>query len=829
MARAHPIQSGFNAGEFSPRMAARLDFEKYPRAGSIFENLLIFEQGGFTRRPGTRFVAETRNNAPARLMRFEFSVSQAYVLEFTSHALRFFHKGGRIETQTVNAQIRNGTFAQGSQAWTLGKATIKNQTLNQGEEQLTSKVLELAKGGHASQEIAINHKGISHVLCLRIHGSAATAAIRVKISDKQPNKILVSDRILRPGTHCLAFSPSENAAVIRFEQSTGTPRLGDISIFTQGPIEIPTPYGEDALFEIMSTQSADMLYLFHKDYPPHKLIRYGNASWSLEEVFFNDGPYKDEELDQPAIQVDKKTGSANVIADKDLFAAKDIGRLLRIKHNDHWGYGVITDFINTKKVKIDILRQCSSTSKTSEWRLGSFSYRDGWPCCGCFYEQRLWVAGTKRDIQSLWASQTADFENMEPDSIPAGEKKKKTRQVEDDDALSYTLSADQINAIRWMSAGHTLIIGTSGGEWVAQAGSANGGEVITPFNLRLTRQTTHGSAAIAPLRVGSTIVFLQRAGRKLHEFNYIGDYNSYLAPDLTILADHITRPRIIDLGYQQEPNSIIWSVRGDGALLSLSYKSDQNVTAWSRHWLAGTSEGEKGKVESLATIPGAEYWNDPISVQAVARDVVWLVVKRTIKGKTKRYVEYIEAILESGVDQSRAFYVDSGVTKEVTTNQEPIRQVDGLDHLEGETVVALVDGAVHTATKVEAGKINLQFPGHRIHVGLPYPFQWRSLKLDSGGRAGTAIGKRKRIHSLSLILLDSLGGKIGPDDDHLQILSYRNTQDKMDQAIPLFTGEKQVTFGGNWQRDTRILITGEDPLPFTLLAITPEITTHDIL
>ena len=157
--------------------------------------------------------------------------------------------------------------------------------------------------------------------------------------------------------------------------------------------------------------------------------------------------------------------------------------------------------------------------------------------------------------------------------------------VADDDAIIYTIASNQVNAIRFMTATRTLIIGTAGGEFTVSGGGTD--SAITPTNILIKKQSNHGSANVDAIAVGNATLFLQRAKRKIRELAYNFDVDGYLAPDMTILAEHITESGITQMTYQQEPNQIVWGVRDDGELIGLTYQREQQVTAWHRHIFGG--------------------------------------------------------------------------------------------------------------------------------------------------------------------------------------------------------------------------------------------------
>lgn len=260
------------------------------------------------------------------------------------------------------------------------------------------------------------------------------------------------------------------------------------------------------------------------------------------------------------------------------------------------------------------------------------------------------------------------------------------------------------------------------------------------------------------------------------------------------------------------------------------------MIGWSRQFLGGRYQDGGAVVESLAVIPGSA------ATGSENRDEVWFLVKRTIDGATRRSLEVLEggfegpersdfpdeaawraAVLEA---QKRAFFVDSGLSGSFPA---PVTTITGLDHLEGETVAVLADGAVHPERMVSSGGIELRTPAREVVVGLPYAHSFRSLKLAVGAAAGTSVGKVKRVHGVTLVLLHALAGRVGPDQTALEPLVFRTVGDAMDGAVPLFSGEYRVTFPGDYDRDPRLVIQGEAPLPFTLLAIAPELQTRDVI
>jgi len=217
-----------------------------------------------------------------------------------------------------------------------------------------------------------------------------------------------------------------------------------------------------------------------------------------------------------------------------------------------------------------------------------------------------------------------------------------------------------------------------------------------------------------------------------------------------------------------------------------------------------------------------------------------MIVKRTINGATVRYVEVLEGLYSAPrredyatealwqaallADQERAFAVDSGLTYDGVATTT----ITGLDHLEGETVKVWANGGTHPDVVVSSGSISLDYEVTFAHVGLGYTWQYGSLKLPYGARAGTAVGKVKRLHEVGFVLDGASTFEMGANRSDMDVVEFREVADAMDTGEPLFTGEKTQEFNGGYGRDERIYLKGSNPAPWTCLALLPELKTNDI-
>jgi hypothetical protein len=473
-----------------------------------------------------------------------------------------------------------------------------------------------------------------------------------------------------------------------------------------------------------------------------------------------------------------------------LFSVDDVGAPFGYFVTDTW-YWLEIKSVTDDVTAVAIVRGTAipaGPANASKYRKGAWNADDGYPSSVTFHEERLVFAR----IQTIWGSLSGGYEDFTPGT-------------DDADPYTYTIASDQVNAIRWLSFGKYLIAGTVGAEFVVKGSGSD--ESISASNISITRETTYGSANVMPARVGHVVLFLQRQGRKIRELVYNFDVDGYLAPDMTLLAEHITQGGLSALAYQQELDSILWCVRSDGVLCGMTYMREQDVVGWHRH----TTDGI---FESVAVIPGE------------SQDQVWVVVRRTINEdtnapQTKRYIEYFKPTEWESVEDG--FFVDSGLTYDGAE----VESLSGLDHLEGKEVAILTNAGVHVSQTVTSGEISLEWGATKVHVGLPYTSILQTMRLEAGQAEGTAQGKIKRIHTAIARLHNTIGCKIGPDLDNLDTISFRSAGDAMDEIPPIFTGDKIVSFRGGTTRDAFVYIVQEDPLPLTVLGIILQFVTFD--
>jgi hypothetical protein len=751
MPRQTVAYTNFTAGQLSPKLDGRTDLTKYYNGAKTLKNFTIQPHGGASRRPGTVFIHEVKDSSQeVRLIPFEFSTVQTYILEFGNQYIRFYKDKGIITESAVSIS---------------------------GITQANPAVVTATSHGYNNGD---------HVIINSVSGMVQVNGKTFTVANKTTNTFEIQD---------VDGNNVNSSSFTAYASGGSVYRIYEIS----------SPYAAADLSNIKFAQSSDIMYLVHPDYAVRKLTRTGHTSWSLTEVEFNTPPFQPHNGEDTTI-----TASHNAVGATSTFTASaitginggagfkstDVGRAIHF----HDGHAIITSFTSTTVVAGLVKVALGSGTANTDFALGSFSTTTGHPSCVTFFEQRLVFAGTNEEPQALFFSKVNEYENFDDGYHTS---------VTDTSAMFYTIASNKVNTIRFLSSQRSLIIGTTGGEFVASAGAS---QPLSPTNVQIQRQTSYGCANIDAVQVSNVTMFLQRAKRKLRELTYSFDFDSYVAPDMTILSENVTESGIKELSYQQEPDSILWGARLDGRLIGLTYQRNEDVVGWHVHELGGSFGSDSfSHVENIATVPGD-----------VNEDDLYLVVKRTVNGNTRRYIEYLTDY-NFGTSITDAFFIDSGLTYSGSATTT----VSGLDHLEGETVSILADGATHPDETVSSGSVTLDRSATKIHIGLPYTSLLQTMRIEAGAKEGVAQGQTKRIHDVTIRLLESVGVEIGSSLDNMERIPFRSSANPMDVAIPTFSGDKQVEFRGDFETDGYIYVRQTQPLPINIIGIYPTVTTNE--
>lgn len=617
-------------------------------------------------------------------------------------------------------------------------------------------------------------------------------------------------------------------------------------------VELVSPYTEAMLSSIDYVQGADTMFIFNTQVPIQRLRRITDLQWSLAPAPFVTKPFDEKGINfgTSATLSDITVGSGRTFTSSaSAFLASDVGREIwsgggiakitavgsatvatvqvvtafpatpmatwALKGSPQttlspsavgtvggsitltlgaagWRAEDLAKFVKVNGGLIEIAVVTSTTvaagtvrsantstvaAPANAWSLEASVWNDfdGYPSTGTLHEQRLVAAGSPNFPQTIWESRTGEYLNFE-----LGTK--------DDDAMSFTVSSDQINPITHMAQIKALIALTYGGEFSLTGGVE---KPITPTNIQVKNQSVYGCNNVKPVRIGNELYFIQRSDRKLRALAYKYDSDAYGAPDMSVLSEHATQSGIIDMAYQQEPESILFLVRNDGVMATLTVDRDQDVVGWAR-------QVTDGKFESVASIP------------TTGGEQMWAIVNRTVNGSTVRYVERFV----SGIN------VDCGIS---ATSEPGAAVWTGLGHLEGKTVDIVADGVPMQQQVVTGGQITIPRNAFAVQIGLPYRTRIKTLTPEVQGSTGSAQGNSMRVAEIVLRFLNTIGCEANGQPIAFRVLG----EDVLNQPPQLFTGDHRLENLG-WERgQASITIEQNQPLPFHLLCVIKKMTIND--
>ncbi|MDM3889674.1 hypothetical protein [Pseudomonas juntendi] len=428
------------------------------------------------------------------------------------------------------------------------------------------------------------------------------------------------------------------------------------------PYEISSPYTTAQLQDLKFTQSADVLTIVHPDHPPRELSRLGPTNWTLTAITFEPGiaaptglsasprtggsgdttEYQYKITAVSSISEGSVESWASNTATVNSFDDKPGATLswAAVAGADHYNvyknkssgvFGFIGQSAGTNFTDINITPETDNTVP-----IGYNPFADGNnPSVVGYYQQRMAFAASRASPQTVWMSRTGDFHNFgysDPNK--------------DDDGIEFVIASRQVNQIRHLVSLRELLAMTSGAE-IAITGSSDSG--ITPANVSAAEQSYFGCSDVIPAIYGNTALYIQARGGKLSTlaYNYVSD--GFQPQDVSVMSSHLLRGFTIqDQAFALAPNGVLWMARNDGMLLGFTFLPDQQVFGWSWH-------DTDGEVESVASVPEGD------------EDALYLIVKRSINGATRRYIERMATrqLTKFGSGDywfDRAFFVDCGLT-----------------------------------------------------------------------------------------------------------------------------------------------------------------------
>lgn len=566
-------------------------------------------------------------------------------------------------------------------------------------------------------------------------------------------------------------------------------------------VEIPSPYDESQLFDVSYVQSADIITLTHKDIPTRELKRFSHTSWAIVEVPFipdiepptsvsgtgGSGTSHNYVVTSISADTGEESLASNVAANLESggvlsWTAEPDASSYNVYKAKNGLYGYIGTAVGVSFTDASTAPDFTLPLPESREVL---SDSGKYPITVDYHEQRIVYGGSIDKPQQLEFSQVGNFHNFIL-----------SETAKADDAISVSIDSAQINEVRHVLSLDDLLVFTAGA--VYQVWSGN--NTFSFANIRTKKRAGVGASKVRPVIVNSSAIFAQARGDAIYDVRYINESGGFVSENISVIASHLFKGRkVVEWAYAERPNAIVWMVMDDGTMVGLTYIREQNVVAWHQHQ---TRSGDV--IESICSIPEGD------------EDVPYFVVKRSVDGVDKRYIERLHTRQFSALED--AFFIDSGLTYDGTATTS----ITGLDHLEGESVIALADGNVHPAMTVTSGAVTLNNASSKVHVGLSYSSEIETLEPP----VEEWRGKRKRVSEIVLSLFDTRGGLAGHATD--QLFPMKQTmQGVWGSPAPLIDDYVYVNIEPTFENYGSIIVQQPDPLPMTIRAIVPDYETED--
>ena len=755
------IQRSFTAGEIAPALQSRADLNKYATGLNLCKNFFIRAQGGVYSRPGLRYIGELDDSTKVgRLIPFSFNTEQTYILVFEDLKMRVVKDGGFV---LKTADITGVTQANPA------VVTATAHDFNNGESVTISGVVGMTE--------------------------------------------------LNGNTYTVANATANTFELQGVDSTSFTAYVSGGTAVSDALFELVTSYTEAQLPRLSFTQSADVMTIVHPDHDPSNLSRLADDDWTLTAInygstvtaptiatiaasgagfgtFQRTYVYVVTAVDADGVESlastkksllsNSLTSTGGIRLTWGAIAGASYYRVYKEPSLDASVYGWIGDSNTTEFTDFNL---APITSDAPPEDRQPFTGSDNKPSAVTYYQQRQVFANTGNEPQATYTTQVNNFSSLRT-SNPA----------RDDDAVTFTIAAQQVNEIRHLLPLDSLILLTSGGEWIMTEGQ---NRVLTPSTIGVRPQSYNGASVVPPVVINSTALYLQEKGARLRDLGYEFSSDKYTGNDLSLMSEHLFEGKqITAMAYAAEPYSIVWCVRDDGTMLGMTYQREHQVWGWHQHVTDGT-------FESVATITEGD------------RDALYVIVKRNINGNDVRYVERLES--RESTNAINAFYVDSGLTYDGS----PATIITGLDHLEGEVVKILADGYTVPDQTVTSGQIELEREASVVHVGLDYTPVIETLDIDTPTAAQTVKAQSVSVSKVTIEVEGTRGGFVGPRNDDGSDPSMREIKPRFDSdnydAIALRTYKQEVYINPQWEKGGGVRIEQRDPLPMAVLSIIPQI------
>lgn len=757
-------QLAFTTGEISPDVSRRFDLDQFKSALLLAENAVIRPYGAVARRQGSEYIGQVKNkDKSTRLFEFTAEKNKSFLLEIGEQYIRVW---------------RNGIYT-GIELETPFESDVvdKLNCIQSGD------VMFMCSGNHPVKTLSrysdTDWRFDTYKLSEQPYGE-------VNI-DKESTVILNGDTLTATKDIFNADMVGSVMQIEHFVKSVSTSKTGEVIQRTEYVTREKHGGYSRLVGEDYNNINYDVEQFSADEDLSWKFTSHGTWNGTVKIQISNDNgtTWKDYRIytsnnDYNVTDTGKVTPSAKLKVVSDLKGGSVNVDLSFLPHSN---YGVveIKEFVDSKHVKVNVLNSVVDNEATSKFRFGQWGKGLGYPRVCTFYQDRFILASSNQYPNYIWFSRTGDYSNFGVEKVGG--------TITDDSAITLPVINRKMYDIRHLIPANDLLILTSGNEWII-----DGSKTITPTNCNLRTQTQRGASECEPQYIGNRCVYVQARGCVVRDLGYSYESDNYTGADLTLFVKHLTKYRnFITSAYAQDPDSIVYYVTDDGNIDCLTYIPEQKVYAWSHF----TTKGKYKYAESVAE---------------GEQDSLYIIVERDFKSGTVMCIERFEPMYNA---DNNNVYMDCYIRQTSTENISTIT----VPHLIGEDVQIVVNGRERPIKEVPpTAIINIDGKAQSVAVGINYTTRLRIPSIEMQIQDGTLQGRQLTMSRLSMNILNSFGGKIGRNFNHMDDISL--------PPLKLYSGDKVCIlpkFDGVYSTDASVCILHEKPYPFNLLSVTREI------
>lgn len=787
MSRTRTLLRSFAGGEISPLLFGRIDLRPYQTGLALCHNFVVMPQGPVRFRPGSRFLTYGAAN-DARLIPFVYSDDQAYVVELTGN--------GKIRVHNLT-----GTLLADSADVPVVSITNSNPA-----------TIVFGQGAFADgDDVYLDVVGMPEI-------SDRWYRLDFQSSDGT-NDTFVLATVARPsGVDSTGY---------------GTFISGDAMV----PLELAHPYAASDLRALRYAQNADVLTIVSRDYEVHTLRRTGPNVWVFSAETFGPslaapttkpavaqsgpggGQTKSEFYTYTKVSIDGAEGESFPAPSSDAISV-DLtvhGNVVTITPvegtapagyrwnyykalNGLWGYIGQSEGAFEDRNIVPALAVAPP-----EYGDTAFQASGDYPGTVSYFQQRKVFAGTINRPHSVWMTRNGTETDMTY-TVPS----------RDDNALGFTVASRELQTIQHLVPLRQLLVLTASGVWKI---TPQNNDVLTPSSISADLVAYVGASDVQPVTIDASVIYAFSRGGRVGEVKYADSAADFVVSDVCLLAPHLFDGyAVVDMAMMETPARLLWVLRSDGILLSLTYQPEQEVLAWHQHDLGG-------EVRSICVLPN-------VTTESLSEDVLFAYVRRKNGPVTYDAIEILHGFGDYPDEHRTSYWAPPGdlalehavhVDSALVYEGAPADRLIGLHHLEGRQVSIVSDEAVHPPLTVVNGEIVLEADASRVVVGLPYEGRLTTLPLVLEGSAAEGQGALRSVSRAHLRLLQTSGVFVGPDFDIMDELKARSTED-FGEPPKWKTGyQYEFAVSPTWGFEGHICVKQTDPVPMVLLSMTLDV------